>query len=103
MTGKWLPIKYREFYDVPRAIVVAYGEKIYFFNCVFDSMLDEYSECYKVYGLRRDAVNTITAPAWVGLENRGVLIGELPVSKMKLDSTKRQLINVSVFGCIERC
>ncbi len=48
---KWLPITYRDFYDVPRAFVVAARGDWLFFDCPFDAAADEYRSDYAVYVL----------------------------------------------------
>ena len=32
----WIPIRYRDFYDVPRAVVVEFRGKLYLFDSLFD-------------------------------------------------------------------
>jgi hypothetical protein len=38
--SKWRPIVYREFYDVPCAIIVSDGSRNYLFTSSFDEALD---------------------------------------------------------------
>ena len=49
MTTTWLPIRYRDFYDLPRAVVVEFRDEMYLFDCLFDREIDEYESTYTVY------------------------------------------------------
>jgi hypothetical protein len=48
---KWVPIRYRDFFDVPRIFIAAYEGARYLFDCPFDDELDYYSDHYRVYQL----------------------------------------------------
>lgn len=44
VTTHWLPITYRDYYDVPRMLVVRFEGQAYLFDCPFDVALDEYPD-----------------------------------------------------------
>lgn len=87
-TTLWLPIRYRDFYDVPRAFVVEYEGSLYLFDCPFDSHADEYPPNYSVYRLPSASVGSLEG-SWEGLSIQGRLLRELPVSSVRFDATKR--------------
>ena len=49
----WLPIAYAEFYDIPRAFLVNFHDKSYFFDCPFSKSLDDYPDKFVVYQLHQ--------------------------------------------------
>ena len=48
---EFIPFKYRDFYDVPRLIVVKCTEKWLLLDSQFDDAKDDYSDSYDVYVL----------------------------------------------------
>ncbi|MBI3437578.1 MAG: hypothetical protein HY054_02795 [Proteobacteria bacterium] len=44
MSSEWLPIRYRDFWDLPRAFSVDYDGKTYFFDCPFNESIDDYQQ-----------------------------------------------------------
>jgi len=40
-TTDWLSIRYRDFYDIPRAVVVEWCDLLYLFDCPFDEEADD--------------------------------------------------------------
>jgi hypothetical protein len=45
----WAPIRYRDFYDLPRIFITSYNGQDYLFDCPFDDELDDYPDSYRVY------------------------------------------------------
>ena len=88
----WLRIKYRDFYDVPRAIVVRYRGAVYFFDCPFDDKADEYPDEYTVYRLPSELEPTLGRISWVDLALAGEEIGRVSVNAVQLDPTRRRLM-----------
>ena len=96
----WLPIKYRDFYDVPRVFVVESGDRYYLFDSVFDSEADEYSTDYAVYRLSANTGSRIDEIRdWRSLSSEGTPIGAVSVASVIFDNTKRQFVDV---GILER-
>lgn len=95
--ASWLPIRYRDFYDVPRAVVVEFRGTLYLFDSLFDPDIDDYESVYTVYRLSdgmRDEIDTIS---WTDLGHRGARVGSVQVAKVKFDQTRRQAIDDDVF------
>jgi len=96
----WLPIKYHEFYDVPRSIVVQHNNVLYLLESSFNDNTDEYSSVFKVYRLPIelwDQLDTLDMRSWNDLRLAGVYIGEVPVANVELDETKRAFLHKSTF------
>jgi hypothetical protein len=76
-TMAWLPIKYREFYDVPRAIVVERDGELYLFDSSFDGDADEYPAYFGVYRLVACVASQLDSGRWEGLAAQGELLGRV--------------------------
>ena len=92
----WVPFTYRDFYDVPRSIAFVRRGHCYFLDCVFDDGLDDYGRDYEVFelpfaslGALPDDWENITASA-------GRRLGSVPVTSVRLDNTRRKLIEASI-------
>jgi hypothetical protein len=91
-----VPIVYREFYDVPRMMVVNRGDLKLLLNCEFHESLGEYSNSYKVYVLPRDIENHAMV-SWISLPGLAVkYLGDIPVEQVVFDATKRAEIDTEV-------
>ncbi len=97
MSDDWLPIRYRDFHDIPRAIVVDYGGDTYFLDCPFNEELDAYPDVFTVYRLPRDPAGRIEDPDWADLPRVGVRIGLISARDIDFDPSRRALINAAVF------
>jgi hypothetical protein len=98
MSPTWLPIKYHDFYDIPRAIVVEYRDRLYFFDCPFDDEIDDYQDHFVVYELPVDAKEWVgELEDWSQLSTQGRKIATVRVSEVKLDDTRRQLLDDQIF------
>jgi hypothetical protein len=98
----WLPFKYRDFYDIPRAIIVERDGKYYFFDCPFHPESDEYPAEFTVYRLHPEAASDLESGSWENLAPAGEMLGHVPVDAMEFDSSKRALLNDKVFDIIEK-
>jgi hypothetical protein len=45
---------YRDFFDVPRALILEHAGAVYFFDCPFDHSADEYPGFYRVYEMAEE-------------------------------------------------
>jgi hypothetical protein len=93
----WIPIQYRDFYDIPRAFIVEHQGALFFFDGSFDEKADEYREQFRVFRLGPESSKIVQSDSWVGLEKTGTLIAEVPVSSVKFDATRRAAVDDSVF------
>lgn len=97
----WIPIRYRDFHDVPRAFVIEHEEGLLFFDSPFDERRDEYPDHYRVYRLARELSVVLDAGSWEGLARRGEFIAEVPVHAVRFDDTLRAAVEDSVLKMIK--
>jgi hypothetical protein len=98
--ARWSPIVYRDFYDVPRAIVAVDERGTYFLNCPFDETRDEYPDHYDVYLMPPLGADDLKG-SWASLEERCIRrLGSLPVARVSFDGTRRQAIDLDVLDII---
>ena len=91
---QWFSIRYRDFYDVPRMFIAGIGKLVLLFDCPFNQEKDEYEDTYKVYSMPV-LDDSDLAGSWEGLPARAdSLLGELPVSEVEFDSTRRKAVNL---------
>lgn len=90
-----VPIRYREFYDVPRAIVVEFDKQLYFLDCKFDNDADDYSQYYDVFNLVGVELADLDDLDWSTLPERGDKIGQMAVANVRFDESRRKYIDGS--------
>ena len=88
---------YTEFYDVPRAIVLRYRNKLILLQSAFDDELDDYPDSYSVYELPDSVEELATCGSWTFMEHEGLkLLGQVSIQSVRFDSTKRQTMDACV-------
>ena len=81
----WHNIKYREYHDVPRAIVASRGNETFFFDCRFDETIDEYPDHYRVY-LMPPLGNDQVSGSWESLELLAIKeLERIPIRELPFD------------------
>lgn len=96
----WLPIRYRGYWDFPRIFLVRESNRLYLFDCPFDPDLDDYPDRFTVY-LLPDIPDDATPTDWTTLPGLAVrILGEVPVSAVRFDPTRRAAVANDVFGAI---
>jgi hypothetical protein len=93
----WLPIQYRDFYDIPRLIVVERGGQLYLFDCPFDDESDEYSDHFTVYRLPSSARGRLDDPSWLDLAQLGEVVGRVTTDGTEFDPSRRRFLSDAVF------
>ena len=94
-----IPFRYFEFYDVPRCIVLRHCGKYVLLSCAFDDETDEYPDTYSVYELPESAEKLIDKGSWTFMEqNDHKFLGEIPVSSVHFDSSRRKTLDSFVRG-----
>lgn len=96
--SQWLPIQYREFHDLPRAIVVSVKGGTYFLDCIFDPALEDYRSIYSVYRVPDELAQRLHEMSWVDLARLSEFLGEIAVSQVEFDRTKRKMMNVGALA-----
>lgn len=97
MNEKFVPITYREFYDVPRAVVVRVDGQLVFLDCPIDFGTEEYPDVYDVYRLADELEETLDSVSWTDLCHLGKWIGTIPVDEISFDVSKRKAVDPSFF------
>jgi hypothetical protein len=95
--SEWVSFRYRDFYDIPRAILVEYADAVYFFDCPFDRDLEEYGDAYNVYRVPEGLRGDIDSISWEGLSRRLSFVGSVAIDAVEFDSTKRRWMDARVF------
>lgn len=90
----WLPIRYRDFHDIPRAFVVEHHGQILFFDCPFDDAGDNYPDFYTVLRLDRVTLANLEE-SWENLASLGSKIGKIPTGQVRFDSTRRAAVDAA--------
>lgn len=93
----WLAIRYRDFYDYPRAVVVDWNWSLYLFDCPFDIEADNYPDEYEVFKLPEHLRPDIDEMSWTDLSHLGSRVGTVPIAAVQFDETRRRLMNTDVF------
>lgn len=96
---------YGEFYDVPRMIRFQLGGKWYFMRSRFDEEKDDYTDFYEVYLLpfRSEGEFKSNPNCWAELNN-AFHLGQIPITEVGLDSTRRCSIDAdSIESWLSRC
>lgn len=89
-------IVYREFYDVPRMLIVSRRGLKLLLDSPFDESLDEYSPTYRVYVLPKE-VDEHTLKSWEALPQMATKsLGEIPVDQVVFDASKRAEVDAGV-------
>ena len=87
-----LPIlEYRDYYDLPRLILVAAADRFLLLDCPFDEAADDYPTDYAVYELASDPRESF-GPDWRLLSATGRLLGRVPVASIRFDPAHRYAI-----------
>lgn len=89
MSAEWVPFRYREFYDYPRAIVVEHLGGRFMLDCPFDYSIDEYPEEYQVVALDGDES---LQGSWANIRCNGAVLGTVKVSPALFDQSRRRLL-----------
>lgn len=95
--SSWLPIRYRDFYDLPRLVAVEFQGSVYLFDAPFNESAGQYSAEFTVYRLPAKLSAQLDEPSWRGLTALGEKVGRVPTESVKFDPTRRRFIKDSVF------
>jgi hypothetical protein len=89
----WVGFEYREFFDVPRSIVLAHEGGLVLLESAFSDEASDYSDDYQLYLLPRD---TDLTGSWTDLSAAAIRrLGAIPVSRVQFDPTRRSKINLA--------
>ncbi len=93
----WTSFKYRDYYDVPRAVVlVLQDHRCILLDSKFDNALDEYEDVYTVYVLHHEAD---LSGSWVQLAGLAShILGHVPVADVRFDVSCRARLDLESPG-----
>lgn len=90
------PIRYRDFWDVPRIFLARYRGHTFLFDCAFDEALDDYPDSYKVF-LLPPLKDEELPKDWTILPARATgYLGEVPLGRVLFDPSRRQSIDSGI-------
>ena len=94
--GRWLPIRYREVWDVPRIFLVARGDNLLLFDCPFDEETEYYPDLYHVYLMPPLTEQELTG-SWGNLAGRATEhLADVPIARVKFDPSIRQSVDAAI-------
>lgn len=97
----WLPIEYREFYDVPRLLTVADDMgRVFMLDCPFNDEKDDYEDFYRVLLVRDDDLPRLPESDWRPVLERSRYVGVIPISRVVFDPTRRSSVQSQLLGVI---
>lgn len=98
VTNNWAPIRYREFWDVPRIFLVPYQGNWFLFDCAFDETTEDFPDYYRVYVIPEPSEEEL-AGSWDKLHEKAMrYAGAIPIQRVHFDPSKRREIDIGVFG-----
>ena len=90
---QWVGFEYREFFDVPRSIVLPLEDRLLLLESAFSDEESDYSADYELYLLPRDVD---LSGSWRQLSATAVRrLGAIPVAHVQFDATRRRLLNIT--------
>jgi hypothetical protein len=93
-------ITYRDFYDVPRMIVVTHRGLKLLLDCKFEESLDDYSTAYRVYILPQE-LDELSLHSWEELPRMATkYLGDIPIAQVVFDPSKRAEIDTAVLDSL---
>ena len=104
MSVRFTPFQYRDFYDIPHAILLEYRGKVWLLDNPFDSDLDEYPPDFQVYVMpdpvRRHLepvpADQVEGESWYELPSQGLLLGAIPRNALRFDPSLRKCLDARV-------
>ena len=89
-----IPFTYSGFHDVPLGIVLWYRGTVVLLTRDFNEELDNYEDEYSVYETPESAIEELARSSWAfSYEKDRKLLGRIPVTSVKFDSTRRKYLN----------
>jgi hypothetical protein len=91
--ARWLHAEYRDFHDVPRAMVCRNEFGTFYFLSHFDTENEEYAGHYEVYRIPELRESDLCA-SWFGLETRALArLPDIPVNEFPFDAATHRFLD----------
>jgi hypothetical protein len=98
-----IPFRYGGYWDVPRYLLLRYRGKTLLLQSPFDDTSDEYPDVYSVYEVPDTISQSVLEGDWTLLEGADLrLVGEIPISTVIFDPTKRRTLDSSCLDPLSR-
>ena len=96
-------LQYREFWDVPRIFLVSFEQSLFLFDCHFDEEVEDFSNRYQVFLMPMLGEDSLSG-SWCELSENAIrFLGEIPISEIKFDETRRKFIeNETILKLLKR-
>lgn len=96
-------VQYRDFWDFPRIFLVSHEQSLFLFDCELDEDVEDFSSEYKVF-LMPELSEADLSGSWNKLSERAIrFLGEIPVSEVRFDQTRRKFIEGEVVSELLKC
>jgi hypothetical protein len=93
---RWIPIRYRDFWDVPRIFLAQDGAQSYLFDCNFDEATGDYPDTYKVYTIPTITDESLPKDWDLLLPMVTAYLGEIPLQRVQFDASRRRFIDPTI-------
>lgn len=88
----WLHAEYRDFHDVPRAMLCTSARGTFYFLSRLDAKRGDYSDAYEVYRIHPPGEGD-ACQSWFGLETRALeRLPDIPVRSFPFDLVARTFL-----------
>src|SRR3954451_1984847 len=95
-----VPIRYREFWDVPRTFLAEHRGQLVLFDCAFDEDAEDFPDQYAVY-LMPPLSEAELAGSWESLPCRAVRrLGHVSVGAVRFDASRRKEIDAELLDLL---
>lgn len=98
----FVPITYRDFFDVPRVFIAEWNGNSYVFDAPFDGTRDAYADSYVVFKVNGHIDLANMPDHWNDLRVDSQFCGEIAVSSVTFDATKRASIDDAILRSIDQ-
>lgn len=89
----WIEFEYREFFDVPRSLVLSHDDRLVFLESTFSESNCEFSDDYELYLLPGDVD---LSGSWNHLAGTAIRrLGTIPIAHVQFDPTRRRKLNLA--------
>ena len=96
VSKNWTPMRYREFWDVPRIFLVPYQGIWFLFECPLDEAVEDFRDSYRLYVIPQGSEEEL-AGSWDRLHEKATQYsGEVAVAQVHFDSSKRREIETKI-------
>ncbi len=90
---RWVDFTYREFYDVPRSVIVELPDGLVLLESRFLDDVGEYAESYEAFFLPADVD---LDGSWTHLSGLAIrALGSMPIERVEFDESRKKSINLA--------